>query len=66
MNAVVLVRNPYGRKNVIEMTGQRAPMPGIMVVIIEPPLSLFLTQLGNGLHVPFALHVTFRLPPMFV
>jgi hypothetical protein len=38
--------------------------PVAIVVVVIEPLPLLETQLGNGLHVPLALHVTFKLPPI--
>jgi hypothetical protein len=38
--------------------------PVAIVVVVIKPLPLLETQLGNGLHEPLALHVTFKLPPI--
>ncbi len=56
---------PLGMLGVVVSTIQGEPLlVGIVVVVIDP-LPVFGTQLGNGLHPLFVLHVTFKLPPVF-
>ena len=65
---VVFERKPFVITNVVLLYGQRDPVFMGMVVmtgdIVVAPL--FKTQLGSGLHIPSALHVRFRLPPIFM
>ena len=65
---VVLERKPFVITKVVLLYGHREPeFIGIVVVaghiVVAPLLE---TQLGSGLHIPSALHVRFRLPPIFM
>ena len=66
--AVALITNAFGTSSVVESTRQLEPSPSGMVGVAAIPgsLPLIKTQLGNGLHLPFELQVTLRLPPTFL